>query len=113
MKFILVAGIAMIKWHTLNDVFEAFYNQPHSKGEIQLGLYQGTQKSNIRSMHQKASYSKVLSAMFNFSVRQSLAEEKYSTILQTRRNALKLKRASRKFKVEFILLYKSQWYTGW
>ena len=29
-------------------------------------------------------------AMFKFSVRQSLAEEKYSTILQTRRNVLKI-----------------------
>ena len=28
--------------------------------------------------------------MFKFSVRQSLAEEKYSTILQTRRNVLKI-----------------------
>ena len=41
MKFILVAGIAMIKLHTLNDVFEAFYNQPHSKGEIQLACNKG------------------------------------------------------------------------
>ena len=54
-----------------------------------LVLYQVTQESNIRSMHQY-SYSKVLSAMFKFSVRQSLAEEKYSTILQTRRNVLKI-----------------------
>ena len=26
MKLTLVTGSAMIKWHTLNDVFEAFYN---------------------------------------------------------------------------------------
>ena len=26
MKLTLVAGSAMIKWHTLIDVFEAFYN---------------------------------------------------------------------------------------
>ena len=84
MKLTLVTGSAMIKWHTLNDVFEASYNQSHSKCEIQLAC-QGTQESNIRSVHQY-SYSKVLSAMFKFSVRQSLAEEKYSTILQTRRN---------------------------
>ena len=40
-----------------------------------LVLYQLTQESNIRSMHQY-SYSKVLSEMFKFSVRQSLVEEK-------------------------------------
>ena len=80
----------MIKWHTLNDVFEAFCNQSHPKCEIHFsGLYQWTQESNIRSMYQY-SYSKVLSTMFKFSVRQSLAEEKYSIILQTRRNVLKL-----------------------
>ena len=53
-----------------------------------LVLYQVTQESNIRSMHQY-SYLKVLSVRFKFSVRQSLAEEKYSTILETRRNVLK------------------------
>ena len=53
-----------------------------------LVLYQVTQESNIRSMHQY-SYLKVLSAMFKFSVRQSLAEEKYSTILEIRCNVLK------------------------
>ena len=56
-----------------------------------LVLYQVTQESKIRSMHQY-SYSKVLSAKFKFSARQSLAEEKYSTILQTRRNVLKIVR---------------------
>ena len=84
----LVPGSAMITWHTLNDVFEAFYNQSHLKCEIQLAcmiLYQGSQESNIQSMHQY-SYSRVLSAMFNFSVHQSLAEENCSIILQTRRN---------------------------
>ena len=85
MKLTLVTGSAMIKWHTLNDVFEAFYNQSHSKCETQLVcIKQGTQESNIRSMHQ-CSYSKVLSTMFKFSVCQSLAEEKDSIILQTRR----------------------------
>ena len=29
MKLTVVTGSAMIKWHTLNDVFEAFYNQSH------------------------------------------------------------------------------------
>ena len=82
MKLTLVTRSAMIKWHALNDVFEAFYNQSQSNSA---GLYQGTQESNIRSMHQY-SYSKVLSTMFKFSVRQSLAEEKYSSILLTRRN---------------------------
>ena len=53
-----------------------------------LVLYQVTQESNIRIMHQY-SYSKLLSAMFKFSVRQSLAEEKYFTILETRRSVLK------------------------
>ena len=36
MKLTLVTGSAMTKWHTLNDVFEAFYNQSHSKCEIHL-----------------------------------------------------------------------------
>ena len=36
MKLTLVTGSAMIKCHTLNDVFEAFYNQSHAKCEIQL-----------------------------------------------------------------------------
>ena len=31
MKLTLVTGSTMIKWHTLNDVFEAFYYQSHSK----------------------------------------------------------------------------------
>ena len=30
MRLTLVTGRAMIKWHTLNVVFEAFYNQSHS-----------------------------------------------------------------------------------
>ena len=41
----------------------------------------------FEAMHQY-SYSKLLSTMFNFSARQSLAEKKNSTILQTRRNVL-------------------------
>ena len=41
MKLTVVTGSAMIKWHTLNDVFEAFYNQSHSKCEIQLACMKG------------------------------------------------------------------------
>ena len=41
MKLTAVTGSAMIKWHTLNDVFEAFYNQSHSKCEIQLACIKG------------------------------------------------------------------------
>ena len=41
MKLTLVTGSAMIKWHTLNDVFKAFYNQPPSNGEIQLACIKG------------------------------------------------------------------------
>ena len=36
MKLTLVTGSALIKWHALNNVFEACYNQSHSKCEIQL-----------------------------------------------------------------------------
>ena len=41
MKLTLVTGSAMIKWHTLNDVFEALYNQSNSKCEIQLACIKG------------------------------------------------------------------------
>ena len=41
MKLTLVTGSAMIKWHTLNDVFEAFYNQSHSMCEIHLACIKG------------------------------------------------------------------------
>ena len=41
MKLTLVTGSAMIKWHTLNNVFEAFYNQSHSKCEIHLACIKG------------------------------------------------------------------------
>ena len=41
MKLTLVTGCAMIKWHTVNDVFKAFYNQSHSKCEIQLACIKG------------------------------------------------------------------------
>ena len=83
MKLTLVTGSAMIKWHTLNDVFEAFYIQSHAKGEIQLACIKEPRNRTFEACISELSYSKVLSAMFNFSVRQSLAEEKYSTILQT------------------------------
>ena len=85
MKLTVVTGSAVIKWHTLNDVFEAFYNQSDSKCEIQLACIVSSDPGIEHSKH-----ASVLSAMFKFSVRQSLTEKKYSTILQTRRNVLKI-----------------------
>ena len=37
----------MIKCHTLIDVFEAFYNQSHSKGEIHLACIKGPKDESI------------------------------------------------------------------
>ena len=51
MKLALVTGSALIKWHTLNDVFEAFYNQSHSKCEIQLGCIVSSDPGIEHSKH--------------------------------------------------------------
>ena len=49
MKLTLVSGSALIKWHTLSDVFEALYNQSHPKCEIQLACINGARNPTFEA----------------------------------------------------------------
>ena len=51
MKLTLVTGSALIKWHTLNNVFEACYSQSHSKCEIQLACIVSSDPGIEHSKH--------------------------------------------------------------
>ena len=107
----------MIKWHTLNDVFEAFYNQPHSysKGEIQLACIKGPRNRTFEAYISKLLIRKcfqrcLILACANLWWKKNipLFYKHVATYKNCPKTTLILKRASGKIKVEFIIYCKGQ-----
>ena len=103
MKLTLVTGSGMIKWYTLNDVFEAFFNQSHSKCEIHLACIKGPRHRTF-----EACISILILAYANLWRKENipLFYKHVAMYKNCSKTTLILVKASGKIKLEFFIYFK-------